>query len=71
MKKDQQAEQRRKCRQAAAGLAQGAKVSPWAVLPVASAAPRPSAGLPGHRYPVKKGCLGDRQAVGPIGRADK
>jgi hypothetical protein len=61
---------RKKRAQASAVLALGAK-SPARAIPVASASPRPSVGLPAHRYPVKKVCLGDRQAVAPLGRGDK
>ena len=52
------------------GALQGA-IEPVRVVPVPSAAPRASAGLPAHKYPVRKVSLGDRQSVGPIGRREK
>jgi|HubBroStandDraft_6_1064221.scaffolds.fasta_scaffold151806_3 hypothetical protein len=72
-KKQMQADQRRAKRMRAAGLPQGAATPPRAIVP--SAAPRPPAGLPEHRYPAKRSSLGERQvpmeAVAPLGKADK
>jgi hypothetical protein len=54
----------------ASGLALGSKKPPKAV-PVPTKPSRPPVGLPAHRYPTKRVSLGDRQAVAPLGRADK
>jgi hypothetical protein len=61
---------RRKQRDEAASALVLAK-KPVPAIPVASRAKRAPASLPAHRYPVRKASLGDRQAVGPIGRESK
>jgi hypothetical protein len=58
--KQLRSEQRRKRAQAASGLAQGAKKPPKAT-PVASAAKRAPARLPGAHYPLKRVAAGKRQ----------
>jgi hypothetical protein len=70
-KKLQRAEQLRKNRaQTATGFAQAAK-TPQRVVPVLTAAKRPSAArtapLPPMRYPVKRVAIGKRQEPGGAG----
>jgi hypothetical protein len=71
-KKLQRGDQLRKKRaQAAPAWPVAAKVALQAI-PLPSAAPRPSAPLPAHRYPAKRASLGPRQVpLAPLGRADK
>jgi hypothetical protein len=74
-KKVQRSDQlRRKRAQADSAWPTAANV-PARAVPVPSAAPRPSAPLPAHRYPAKRASLGLRQvpleAVVPLGRGDK